>query len=446
MIRSNWSAWRMSKADLFGGVDGPVAKRESTLATGRVRVQHAERNQVELRPGSLDELLPDEHRARVIWDALDDLDLAAFYESVGSREGSAGRPAIDPRILVALWLYATSDGVGSARELERLCELHAAYRWMCGGVSVNYHTLSDFRVGHEKALDDLMTQILGALMSEGLLGLRRVAQDGMRVRGQAGAASYRRGASLKQCLREAEKQVQAAKKQLSSESGRTLARQQAARLRAAKEREVRVRKALEKLKEVKAGKSKQAAAEVRVSTTDADCRVMKMADGGWRPAWNIQLATDVKSRTIVGVQATARGNDQGQVEPMLAEIGRRTGKLPEELLVDGGYVKLESIERAAEDGVEVYAPLQAPRRSDVDPSKPKEGDGPGVAAWRRRMGTERGKAIYKDRATIAERTNADLRTWRALDRISVKGASKVLCVALWSAMAFNLMRWAEMVT
>lgn len=407
-------------------------------------MQRAERHQVELRAGSLDELLPDEHRARVIWDALEGLDLGAFYAPVGSREGSAGRPAIDPRILLALWLYAACEGVGSARELERLCEQHAAYRWMCGGVSVNYHTLSDFRVGHEQALDELMTQILGALMHEGLLGLRRVAQDGMRVRGHAGAASYRRGAGLKECLREAEKQVQAVKKQVGSESGRTLERHQAAKLRAAEERVARVKKALAKLEEINAGKPKAEASETRVSTTDPECRVMKMADGGWRPAWNIQLATDVKSRTIVGVRVIDKGNDQGQIESMLEEIGRRTEKLPKEHLVDGGYVKLESIERAAQAGVDVFAPVQQPRRPDIDPAKPKVSDTPGVAAWRKRMGTALGRAIYKDRATIAEGTNADLRNWRGLAKITVTGASKVLCVALWSALAFNLMRWAEL--
>jgi len=291
-----------------------------------------------------------------------------------------------------------------------------------------------------------MTQILGALMSEGLLRLRRVAQDGMRVRGHAGAGSYRRAASLKECLREAKQQVQRVKKQLGSENGKTLERHQAARLREAKEREARVRKALRKLEGLKENKSEPEASETRVSTTDPDCRVMKMADGGWRPAWNIQLATDVESRTIVGVRVTDRGNDQGQVEPMLEEIGRRTEKLPAELLVDGGYAKLESIERAAQAGVAIYAPPQQARRSDVDPTEPKKNDDQGVAAWRKRMGTERAKAIYKDRATIAEGTNADLRTWRGLDRISVTGAAKVLCVALWSALAFNLMRWAELAT
>lgn len=436
----------MSNRGLFGVEEGPVWKPERKRAVGRVRVQRAERNQVELRASSLDEVLPDEHRARVIWDALEDLDLSAFYAEVGSREGSAGRPAIDPRILVALWLYATCEGVGSARELERLCSLHAAYRWLCGGVSVNYHTLSDLRVGHEKALDDVMTQILGALMSDGLLRLRRVAQDGMRVRGHAGAGSYRRGASLKECLREARKQVQAVKKQLGSESGRALERHEAAKLRAAKEREARVKKAMQKLQELNASKSPSRAAETRVSTTDPECRVMKMADGGWRPAWNVQLATDVESRTIVGVRVTDKGNDQGLIEPMLAEIGRRTEKLPKELLVDGGYAKLESIEQATRAGVAVFAPPQQARNPNVDPTKPKENDSPAVASWRKRMGTERGKAIYKDRATVAEGTNADLRTWRGLDRITVRGASKVLCVALWSALAFNLMRWAELVT
>lgn len=436
----------MSDAGLFGADESGSSKSESKRPVGRVRVQLAERSQVELRASSLDEVLPDEHRARVLWEALEELDLSGFYEKVGSREGGAGRPAIDPRILIALWLYATCEGVGSARELERLCSMHAAYLWICGGVSLNHHTLSDFRVGHAKALDDLMTQILGALMSDGLLRLRRVAQDGMRVRGHAGAASYRRGASLKECVREARKQVQAVKKQLGSDSGRALERHQAAKLRAAREREARVRKAMRKLRELNASKSPAEAAETRVSTTDPECRVMKMADGGWRPAWNVQLATDVESRTIVGVRVSDNGNDRGQIEPMLAEIGRRTEKLPKELLVDGGYTKLESIERVTRAGVTVFAPPQRGRRARVDPTEPKETDSAAVSSWRKRMRTERAKAIYKDRATVAERTNADLRTWRGLDRITVRGASKVLCVALWSALTFNVMRWMELVT
>ena len=173
---------------------------------------------------------------------------------------------------------------------------------------------------------------------------------------------------------------------------------------------------------------------------------MKMADGGWRPAYNLQFATDVEGRAIVGVQVTTSGSDLNQMEPMLEEIGRRTEQLPKELLVDGGYVKLESIDRASAAGVKVYAPPQQPRRDDVDPCKPKKTDASGVRAWRRRMGRPRSGEIYKDRAATAERTNADLRTWRGLDRLPVRGAGKVLSIALWAAISFNLMRWIECTT
>lgn len=408
-------------------------------------MQHAERDQVELRPSCLEDLLPDEHRARSVWEAVEQLDLSGFYEGVGARVGSAGRPAIDPRILVALWLYATVEGVGSARDVARLCEIHDAYRWICGGVGVNHHTLSDFRVGHAKALDELMTQILGALLHEGLVGMRRVAQDGMKVRASAGAASFRRNRTLKECLRDAREQVRNVKAQLDSAGGQATARVQAARLHAAKERSVRVTKALNELKKVR--ESKESAEEkknARVSTTDADARVMKMADGGWRPAYNVQIATDVESRVIVGVKVTTQGNDFGQTDPMLAEIGRRTEKLPKELLVDGGYRAHASIERAEECGVKVYVPLPEKRENGKAPSEPKPGDGPGVAKWRQRMRSEVSRAIYKDRAATAERTNADLRCHRGLDALRVRGLDKVSSVVLWAALAFNVMRAIEL--
>lgn len=412
-----------------------------------MRVQRAERRQVELRPSCLEDLLGEEHRARVLWDAVEELDLSDFYVDVGSREGSAGRPAIDPKILVALWLYATSEGVGSARELARLCEMHDAYRWLCGGVSVNHHTLSDFRVAREKALDELMTQVLGMLMHEGIVRLRRVAQDGMKVRANASAASFRRQRSLKQCVREARQQVRQAKSQLQSEAGRATERMKSARLRVAQDRQNRVKKALRHVQDLCRIKLEEEDKEkTRASTTDPESRVMKMADGGWRPAYNLQFATDVEARVIVGVQVTNKGNDKSQMEPMLEEIGRRTEQLPKEHLVDGGYSKLESIEKAEACGVKVYTPIQEPRRAGVDRTKQKKNDGPGVTAWRRRMGTDRAREIYKDRAATAERTNADLRTWRGLDRLPVRGLGKVLSIALWAAITFNLMRWIECTT
>ena len=436
----------MSKRDLFGE-SASVKKDTLRNPEGRVRVQRAERAQLEFRPSCLEDLLPEEHRARVLWDAVDELDLAAFYADVASREGSAGRPAIDPKILVALWLYATSEGVGSARELARLCEMHDAYRWLCGGVNVNHHTLSDFRVSREKALDELMTQILGMLMHEGIVRLRRVAQDGTKVRASAGAASFRRKGSLKECLRDAREQVRQAKAELNSDGGSATKRMKVARLRVAEDRRNRVKKALRHVDEMRLIKLDEEQKEAtRASTTDPESRVMKMADGGFRPAYNLQFATDVEGRAIVGVQVTNKGNDQSQMEPMLADIGRRTEQLPKEYLVDGGYTKLESIEKAAARGVTVYSPIQDPRRKDIDATKAKKNDGPGVAAWRQRMGTDHAQQIYKDRAATAERTNADLKTWRGLDSLPVRGIGKVFCLALWSAITFNLMRWMDCAT
>lgn len=436
----------MSEHDLFG--ESPFPSQPSSKSReGRVRVQRAERRQVEFRASCLDDALPEEHRARVLWDAVAELDLSLFYEAVAAREGSAGRPAIDPQILVSLWLYATSEGVGSARELARLCEAHDAYRWLCGGVGVNHHTLSDFRVSKSQALDELMTQVLGLLMHDGIVRLRRVAQDGMKVRANAGAASFRRQPSLKECLREAREQIRQTRKQLDGEGGSATTRMKAARLRVAQDRMNRVKKAMRRAKKLCRIKlDKEEKKQVRASTTDPECQVMRMADGGYRPAYNLQFATDVEGRAIVGVQVTDKGNDQSQMVPMLEEIGRRTEQLPKEYLVDGGYVKLESIERAAASGVKVFCPIPESRGKDIDATKRKKNDGPGVAAWRKRMGTDRAKEIYKDRAATAERTNADLRTRRGLDSLPVRGLGKVLCVALWSAITFNLMRWVECAT
>lgn len=404
----------------------------------------ANRRQIQLRPSCLEDLLPADHRARSLWALVEELDLGSFHESIRSRQDGVGRPAIDPRILVTLWLYATSEGVGSARELARLCESHDGYRWICGGVSVNHHTLSDFRVGHGKALDDLMTQVLAVLMRQGLVKLNRVAQDGMRVRASAGAASFRREKSLKACLKAARKQVERAKRESDRPDSQRSARKRAAAMRAARDREERIRRALAELPQARATKARNGKDkdQARVSTTDPEARVMKMGDGGFRPAFNLQLATDTESRVIVGVGVTNSGSDKNQMEPMLEDVARRTGSRPREMLVDGGYTKLESIEKASEQGVTVYAPLPAPNKEGVDPHDPKRTDSPAVAAWRIRMDRAKSKEIYKERAATAETVNADLRTWRGLDRLVVRGIPKVTSVLLWAAITYNALHWS----
>ncbi len=411
-----------------------------------VRLREPNRKQMILRPEDLDGLIGPEHPARAIWRVLEAMDLSRFYQSIRAREGSAGRDASDPKMLLALWLYGLSEGVNSARELERLCEAHAGYRWICGGVSVNYHTLSDFRSQSGPALDELMSQVLAVLMHKRLLKLYRVAQDGTRVRASAGSASFRRKATLERCLKEARTHLA----RLAREAeGAPTARAQAAQQRAVREREQRVEQALEELARLGATKAQaknhpQRQGEVRASTTDPEARVMKLGDGGFAPAYNLQFATDTDSRMIVGVRVTNSGSDSRQLEPMQQEIERRTGALPGQHLADGGYMKFAVVERSAARGVEVFLPLRENRTYHIDPLTPQPADSPAIADYRRRMASPEGKEIYRHRAATAETINADLKTWRGLDRLLLRGLSKVLTVALWSALTYNLMRAIRM--
>jgi len=408
---------------------------------GPVRLRRPDRRQVEMVMAALDSLLPDEHRARVVWEYVEGLDLTALHEKIRAVEGRAGRSATDPRILMSLWLYATLDGVGSARQLARLCEEHVAYRWICGGVSVNYHTLSDFRTAHVEFLDELLTQSVATLMQEGLVTLHRVAQDGMRVRANAGAASFRRRKTLESCQAEAREQVEALRKELESDPAASNRRQAAARRRAARERSERIGKALEQLSEIESKKKAADKDKARASTTDADSRVMKMGDGGFRPAHNVQFATDTDSQVITGVDVVNTGSDQGQMLPMVQQHQERHGKAPDEMLVDGGFAKKQDIEKVSSDemGVTVYAPVQKPKDKDRDPHERRPDDSEAIAEWRKRMGTPEAKEIYKDRASTAECVNAIARN-RGLYQFLVRGLSKVRAVVLWFALAHNLMR------
>jgi hypothetical protein len=339
--------------------------------------------------------------------------------------------------------------VGSARELARLCECHAAYQWLCGGVRVNYHTLSDFRVEHEEAMDALMTEVLALLMERKLVSVHRISQDGMRVRASAGQSSFRREERLKSLLEHAKTQVAVLKTQREVPArGDRNARQTAARERVARERLDRVNQAiaaLEQIKKVKArsrDNPRDKPRPARASTTDSEARVRKMPDGGFRPAYNVQLATDTDSRAIVEVDVTNEGTDKTQSEPMREQVQERTGDVVQEHLMDGGFVKLEQIERAEQAGVKVYAPPQQSRQ-DIDPYRVRDTDSPEIAAWRTRMASAQGKAIYKERASTSETVNADLRTYRGVARFLVRGIRKVRCVVLWSARAYNLMHFGK---
>jgi transposase len=427
--------------DTLFELPSPETPRLQPDVQAEPRLQRPNRAQVELRPVDLEGLLPADHRARIVWEFVEGLDLAPLYAGIKAVEGHAGRPPIDPAILMAVWLYATAEGVGSARAVARLCEEHDAYRWLCGGVSVNYHTLADFRVQHATYLDRVLTTSVAALMAEGLVTLTRVAQDGVRVRASAGAASFRRGPRLEEFVAAAEAQVEALRREVHDDPAATTRRQAAARQRAAEERRQRVAKALEHLPDVAAKKKATDREQARASTTDPEARVMKMADGGFRPAFNGQFATDTAAQIIVGVDATNLGSDRTQLAPMTAQLQKRYGHTPAEMLVDGGFVNHETIVALArpEIGCTVYAPVSAPRDGQRDPYAPCPGDPEAIAQWRCRMGTEAAKTIYKERAATSECVNAIARN-RGLTHLWVRGVAKVKAILLWFALAHNLMR------
>ena len=410
------------------------------------------REQVEWAPRSLDAVIPSEHPARAIWAMLERLDLSGFYASIKAVLGRPGHPTTDPEVLLALWLYATAEGVGSARQLARLCEEHDAYRWLRGGVPTNYHTLSDFRVGHQEALDELLTKVLASMMAKGVVTLRHVAQDGMRTRASAGAGSFRRRDTLERCLVEAQEQVQRLAEEREHPDPGVSKREEAARERAARERQERVEEALRSLPAVEAVKERQSkklakakrekVTEPRVSTTDSEARVMKMPDGGFRPAFNLEVASDVDAQVIVGVGVVTTGSDGGQALPMAEQVKARTGVTPEGYLMDGGFASRDDITALEKQHIVVYAPPRPPRtttsgRTEADP---RPDDTPEVAQWRARMQTEKAKEVYRERAATAECVNARLRAL-GLRQLLVRGTDKVLSVLLLAAITHNLLRW-----
>lgn len=389
----------------------------------------------------LEDLVAPEHLARTVWQFVQGLDLTPLLETIRAVEGRPGRPAIDPQILVALWLYATIEGIGSARAVAWLCANHHGFRWLCGGVEVNYHTLADFRVAHLDFLDELLTHSVATLMEQDLVDLNRVAQDGMRVRASAGAASFRRRPTLERGLQEAQTQVQRLRDEVATDPGEATRQQQKARERAAREREERIHKALERMPELEAKKKADDKEKARVSTTDPEATVMKMADGGFRPAYNVQLSTDTNAQIIVGVEVATCGSDQGQMVPMVEQIHERYEQYPKDVLVEGGFVKHDDIDTvsAPEQGCTVYGPVPKPKEASKDRYAPRATDSAAVAAWRQRMATPEAHTIYKDRAATAECVNALARN-RGLRQLLVRGVAKVKAIALWYAIAHNLLR------
>jgi transposase len=423
------------------------------MAIGKLaglRLDTAERSQKKWDESCLDDLLGPEHMARQVWAYVEGLDLSVFYKQVRTTVRSSGRSAIDPAILMSLWLYATLDGVGSARLLDRLCRSEAAYRWLCGGVGVNYHTLSDFRIEAGEFLDDLLSKSVAGLIEAGLIDVSTVAVDGVRVRASAGSGSFRRGERLGQLYEAARQTVEKLRTEVAEDPGSAQRRRAVRRQAAAQDRLRRLEEARAAQAEIEQHRQQQDASQrrkkprnakpARASTSDAQARVMKMADGGYRPAYNPQIKTTPSGAHIIGLSVTNIGSDQGLLEPALAEIEQRYGVRPGRVLADGGYSSKDDIEALHAEGIELFCPL--PNNTKGDPAAPRRGDGPGALAWRKRMATPQGQATYRQRFAT-ERPHAHMRT-HGLQRLLVRGADKVKAVMLWHVHAFNFRQFKRM--
>jgi transposase len=408
------------------------------------RLKRPDRSRVDPHPKTIDELIPEDHPARLVWELVEDLDMTTLYEKIKSVEGHAGRPATDLQVLVALWAYATVEGISSARRLETLCYRHDAFKWLCGAVDVNHHTLSDFRTGDAEWLGQQITAVVATLMQEDLINLNRVGQDGMRVRANAGSGSFKREAKLEELLEQAERQWERLQQGFENGSPELSARERAARQRAVRECRERLERAKEERKKVEASREARKKGDgkhARASTTDPEARRMKMGDGGFRPAYNVQFATTLDTLVITGVDVINAGSDGGQMDPMVEQIESEQGELPGEYYADGGFSVKEDIENVSRRGVTVYAPVKdadKKEREGKDPYAPQKRDTPNVAAWRERMGTEEAKEKYRQRSKC-EWPNAVCRN-RNLQQFTVRGLAKVKAVVLWYVLVHDLLR------
>jgi transposase len=435
----------MAGDELFGDLPEQAKPQTDAVPFATPRLREPKRDQIELRSMDIDSLIGEEHLARMIWAIVLTLDLSELENRIKARGSKPGHPAITPRLMLALWIYATSQGVGSARALARLCESHDAYRWLCGGVSVNYHTLGDFRVESADVLDRLLSEHLVALTDAGLINLDTLAQDGVKIRASAGTSSFRRAETLERKLETAQAVVEQLKTEAKAHPDASNKRVQAARERAARERAERVKAAqaaLAKLKgqrqelEDKGGNGKKPK-EPRASTTDADARVMKMPDAGFRPAYNVQVASAAGTQIIVATDIGNNGSDRCLMKPMLEKLHGLMGRFPARHIVDGGFCNARDIEWAHRQGVEVFCP-PTKSKSGVDPYLPRASDGEGTEIWRARMGSDEGKAQYAIRV-ICECIHARWRNWD-LRQVTVRGLKKVGAVVSLYAFTNNILQ------
>jgi len=430
----------------------PAQDKPDEPSGGTPRLKRPQRMQMEFTTSSLDDLISTDHIARTIWAIVCKLNLSEFLDEIKAVEGVPGRPPIDPRVHLALWVFATIKGIGSARTLARYCYEHLAFIWIRGGLSVNYHSLSDFRNKGDK-LENLLTQIVASLIHQKVVSTENWSQDGMRVRANAGTGSFRREKSLQESVRSAEERLRQLKKDAHLDAQRLSTRQRAAKERAATECAERSRKALETLEQLKkdidkrnrSKKEKQKLKKnARASKTDPEAKKMKMANGGYNPAYNVQYVTDNKSRIITGIQTSNEGADYGLMKPMLKHIANTYNLLPNKWLVDAGFVSEAGLHEAEEHGVEVFMPVPERSRKKYGVGGPLPNNSNVMGRWVERMETEEAKELYKDRASSAEYSNASTRN-KGGYQFRVRGRHKAHATSVLFALTHNIERIISMI-
>lgn len=427
--------------------------KNSKQQRGDARVQLAVRNQVEIRMMSLEQMVPENHFVRTVVRFVESLDLSELYEAIKAKDGHAGRTPIDPRILFSIWLFATLEGETSGRRISTLTERDTIYMYLCGGVSVNYHTICDFRVDHADLLERVLTDSIAALHCTGLIRLETIAQDGMRVRASAGTGSFRREDSLKEAQQKAKEYLQQLNENDSNDDD-TRPGQQAARQRAAEEKVERIDEACAQMEELKVRhekrnrhkSAKDRTSDPRASTTDPDARRMKMGDNGFRPAFNVQFASDAAAMVIVGVDVTNEGTDSGQLEPMYENVCERYDVTPENYLADGGFRSKAGVNALGSNGTKFFGPLPNEKKqlaAGEDPYSARGGENALFTAYRQRMGTDEAKEMYRRRAAAAEFPNANCRNL-GLHQFRIRGLLKAKAQSLWHAIAYNFRRFCSL--
>ena len=422
--------------------------------TDGVRVIGPDRAQLRWDMVDLDSQLPDDHRARLVWAFVEGLDLREFYDRIKARDAVAGRPATDPQVVLAVWLYATLEGIGSARAIDRLCQQHTAYRWLCGGAPINHDLLAEFRRENGALLDRLLSQSVTGLIAEGLISLEELAIDGTKVRARAGRGTLcqrKRLESLEQAVAE---RVAALKNELDADPGGAERRRKQRALHAAEERARRVKRAQEKLAELVQEQAARAKThtkeeaekgEPKVLVSDPEARLMRLADGATAPAWNVQVAT--AKGFIVAIDPTDRRKDSGLAPVVVEKVAERCGQAPQRVLADTTAMTQKDIVALAEryPAMTVYSPPppdnpNATAKSLCTRRWKRRHEPPAVMGWRARMASEEGQEVYR-RRKLTERAHAIIKN-RGMFRFLVHGRDKVRAVCVLHALALNL-SWAD---